>query len=120
VLATHRIATVTFVDILPGMARRTREVSDDGRRQPVEDYRVEVQRFQWEAYRNFRWAVAGACIFLGLVGFRSMFDSREDLAANVLMVVGAVAGVVSFWVRDWRLLAPAFVVAVAGLVWVTL
>ncbi|MEV4536250.1 hypothetical protein AB0J82_20895 [Asanoa sp. NPDC049518] len=102
------------------MARRRREVSDDERRQAIEDYRVEVQRFQWEAYRNVRWAVAGACIFLGLIGFRSMFDSREDLAANILMVVGAVAGVVSFWVKDWRLLAPAFAVAVAGFVWVLL
>jgi len=61
----------------------------DDRRNAIEDHRVEVQQWQWVAPRHFRWAVAGARIFFDLAGLFSIFDSHEDLAANILMVVGS-------------------------------
>ena len=111
---------MTFVDIVPGMRWRRREVSEEERQQWLEDYRVEVLELQRVAYRNFRWAVAGACVFLGLLGGFSVFDSRADLAANILMLVGGLLGMATFFVKNWRLLALAFAVAVGGLVWVLL
>ncbi|GIF50854.1 hypothetical protein DFJ67_4188 [Asanoa ferruginea] len=98
------------------MARR--EVSDEERRRAVEDYRVEVQQWQWVARRNFRWSVAGACVLLGLLGLFALFDSRADLAGNLLMLVGGLLGATTFFLKDWRLLAFAFLGAVGGLVWV--
>ncbi|MEV4539314.1 hypothetical protein AB0J82_36630 [Asanoa sp. NPDC049518] len=102
------------------MARRRREVSDEDRRQAIEDYRVEVAQFQWVARRNARWVVAIGCMFFGLLGLWSLIDSSDNLAGNILMLAGGLAAAATFFVRSWTVLWAAVVVTIAGLVWILL
>ncbi|HEV7709649.1 MAG TPA: hypothetical protein VGP16_15745 [Asanoa sp.] len=94
-----------------------RDVPEDKRRQGLADARVEVAHLRWTARRNFRWSVAFACVFLGLLGLWSLVDGN-DPAANILMLVGGVAALATFAVRSWRLLGAAVVICLAGLVWI--
>jgi hypothetical protein len=94
-----------------------RDVPEERRRQGLADARVEVAHLQWTARRNFRWAVAFACAFFGLLGLWSLADGN-DPAPNILMLAGGVAALATFAVRSWLLLGAAVVLCFGGLVWI--
>ncbi|GIF73350.1 hypothetical protein Asi02nite_28680 [Asanoa siamensis] len=95
-------------------------MSDEERRQAVDDARVEVWQLQWEAHRNFRSATANACMFFGLIAAFNVFSGGADVPAYLLMIVGGLLGAASYVVKDWRVVAIAVALVAGGIVWVLL
>jgi len=97
--------------------RRWSDLTDEERQQALEDARVEVAHLQWTAYRNFRWSVAFACMFFGVIALPSMGDGSDEIVPRLLMVAGGLVAATTFAVRSRLLLGAAVALVLAGLVW---